>query len=67
VNASTSGVLGKRNRGFTGDGLTSARGVALICPRFRDGIPFETERIDEVEFRKENLKRRRSLLESPTV
>ena len=34
------------------------RRVALICRRFRDGTPFETERINEAEFRKQNLKRR---------
>jgi multimeric flavodoxin WrbA len=32
--------------------------VALICRRLRDGMPFETERISEAEFRENNLKRR---------
>src|SRR6202047_2207363 len=32
--------------------------IALICRRFRDGTPFETERISEPEFRKGNLERR---------
>jgi NAD(P)H dehydrogenase (quinone) len=32
--------------------------VALICRRFRDGTPFETERISEPAFRKRNLERR---------
>jgi multimeric flavodoxin WrbA len=32
--------------------------VALICRRFRDGMPFETERMTEPEFRHENLRRR---------
>ena len=34
------------------------RRVALICRRFREGVPFETERINEADFRQENLKRR---------
>jgi multimeric flavodoxin WrbA len=32
--------------------------IALICRRFRDGAPFETERMTEPEFRHENLQRR---------
>jgi len=32
--------------------------IALICRRFRDGTPFETERMTEPEFRHENLRRR---------
>ena len=36
--------------------------VALICRRFRDGIPFQTERISEAEFRKHNLHRRGALV-----
>ena len=32
--------------------------VALICRRFHDGTPFETERMTEPEFRHENLRRR---------
>jgi hypothetical protein len=38
-----------------------ARRGALICRRFRDGIPFETERMSEPEFRKRNLERRDAL------
>jgi NAD(P)H dehydrogenase (quinone) len=38
------------------------RRVALIGRRFRDGVPFETERVDEAEFRKQNLKRSGALL-----
>ena len=34
------------------------RRVALICRRFRDGVSFETERMDEAEFRKQNVSRR---------
>jgi multimeric flavodoxin WrbA len=37
--------------------------VALICRRFRDGIPFQTERISEAEFRNHNLTRRGSYVE----
>jgi NAD(P)H dehydrogenase (quinone) len=35
--------------------------IALICRRFRDGTPFETERISEPEFRKRNIERRNVL------
>jgi NAD(P)H dehydrogenase (quinone) len=35
--------------------------IALICRRFRDGTPFETERISEPEFRKRNIERRNAL------
>jgi multimeric flavodoxin WrbA len=35
--------------------------VALICRRFRDGTPFETERMSEPEFRKENIRRRENV------
>jgi NAD(P)H dehydrogenase (quinone) len=35
--------------------------VALVCRRFRDGVPFATERIDEPEFRKRNLERHTAL------
>jgi NAD(P)H dehydrogenase (quinone) len=35
--------------------------IALICRRFRDGTPFETERVGEPEFRKRNIERRNAL------
>jgi multimeric flavodoxin WrbA len=35
--------------------------IALVCRRFRDGTPFETERISEPEFRKRNIERRNVL------
>ena len=59
------GAMGQSNADESGPSLgdidTAERlgsRVALICRRFRDGIPFETERTSEAEFRKHNLKRR---------
>jgi hypothetical protein len=40
------------------------RRVALICRRFCDGTPFQTERMSEPEFRQENMKRRESLVKT---
>lgn len=39
------------------------RRVALIARRFKEAIPFETERINEVMFRQNNIQRRDSLIE----
>ena len=38
--------------------------VALITRRFRDGTPFETVRLNEKEFRQENVRRKAALSRS---
>jgi multimeric flavodoxin WrbA len=40
--------------------------VALITRRFKEGTPFQTERLDEKQFREGNLKRKESLSAAPT-
>lgn len=62
------GVMGQSNADEEGPSIgdvdTAERfghRVALICRRFGDGTPFETERISEPEFRKRNIERRNAL------
>ena len=35
--------------------------IAVITRRFKDGVPFETERLKEIEFRQKNIARRDAL------
>jgi multimeric flavodoxin WrbA len=62
------GAMGQSNADETspsiGDIDTAQRlgnRVALLCRRFCDGTEFETERLSEPEFRKQNLERRDKL------
>jgi NAD(P)H dehydrogenase (quinone) len=61
------GAMGQSNadepspsRGDVDTAERFGRRIALICRRMKDGTPFETERLSEPEFRKQNLQRRES-------